>query len=82
MTTPPRSVGLIADSPPDSERSAMIERAPVSDAARLKSTCPPTAPMCTPRRSSAPTWPSRSTSIAELIDTSDLSCDSTDGAWV
>ena len=27
--------------------------------------------MCTPCRSSAPTWPSRSTSIAELIDTSD-----------
>ena len=38
VTTPPRRVELIVDSPRDSERSAMTERAPVSDAARLKST--------------------------------------------
>ena len=33
VTTPPRRVELIVDSPRDSERSAMTERAPVSDAA-------------------------------------------------
>jgi hypothetical protein len=59
----------------------MTDRAPVSAAARLESTWPPTAPMCVPPRTSPPTWPSRSTSMAEFTDTSDRSRDRTTGSW-
>jgi hypothetical protein len=37
--------------------------------------------MCVPPRTSAPTWPSRSTSMAEFTDTSDRSRDRTTGSW-
>src|ERR1700744_6212282 len=68
--------------PPDVARNAIIERLPVSAAARVKSTCPPTAPIYTPRLTSAPTCPVRSTSTAKFTDTSECSCESTCGLWV
>ena len=60
----------------------MIDRLPVRAAALAKSTCPPTAPTYTPRLTSAPTCPLRSTSTAKFTDTSERSCESTCGLWV
>ncbi len=59
-TLPPRAVAVIAtiDRPP---RDAF--------AARMKSTEPPVPEICFPPTLSAFTWPSRSISTAELIDT-------------
>jgi len=50
--------------------SAIMDRPPAARlAARIKSICPPTAPICRPRAVSAFTWPVRSTSSAPLIAT-------------
>ena len=62
---------------------AMMERPSGLDlAARMKSTEPPVPEICRPPTASPLTWPVRSTSMAELMETNPGSCRMTAASWV